>query len=242
MNNRSRVLARLALCVVSFVVADGVFAQSYGLGDQVLFLGHAAFRGQTSGVNFAMASDGYLYAGSGATYVASLVLPEGALITQMCVYANVNDAAQNVSVALNTSRLLAGGQSGQQWGSYENANDDVPIGYGVVCSDFLYEFHDFEQGYNVAHDLYVNAHGTSGFGGIRLTWHRQVSLPPVSPTFADVQPGDFGYQQIEALVASGITGGCGGGNYCPNNTVTRAQMAIFLAKALGLHWPYGGDF
>ena len=31
--------------------------------------------------------------------------------------------------------------------------------------------------------------------------------------------------------AEGITGGCGGGNYCPDNPVTRAQMAVFLLKA-----------
>jgi hypothetical protein len=36
------------------------------------------------------------------------------------------------------------------------------------------------------------------------------------------------------LAASGITGGCGGGNFCPDNPVTRRQMAIFLSKALGL--------
>ncbi len=36
---------------------------------------------------------------------------------------------------------------------------------------------------------------------------------------------------IEELAALGITGGCGGGLYCPNNTVTRQQMAVFLLKA-----------
>ena len=35
---------------------------------------------------------------------------------------------------------------------------------------------------------------------------------------------------IEALAAAGITGGCGGGNYCPTNVVTRQQMAVFLLK------------
>jgi len=45
------------------------------------------------------------------------------------------------------------------------------------------------------------------------------------------------FQFIEALAAAGITGGCGNGNYCPDNPVTRGQMAVFLAKALGLHWP-----
>jgi len=37
---------------------------------------------------------------------------------------------------------------------------------------------------------------------------------------------------IEELAALQITGGCGGTNYCPGNTVTRQQMAVFLLKAL----------
>jgi hypothetical protein len=36
---------------------------------------------------------------------------------------------------------------------------------------------------------------------------------------------------IEDLAARNITGGCGGGNYCPANAVTRSQMAVFLLKA-----------
>lgn len=39
------------------------------------------------------------------------------------------------------------------------------------------------------------------------------------------------------LVASGITAGCGSGNYCPDAPLTQGQMAVFLAKALGLQWP-----
>jgi S-layer homology domain len=81
--------------------------------------------------------------------------------------------------------------------------------------------------------------GPEYFGWVEIWWRRSVSPAPGTATFADVQPGDFGFQFIEALAASGITGGCGGGNYCPNNNVTRAQMAVFLAKALGLHWPGG---
>ena len=33
------------------------------------------------------------------------------------------------------------------------------------------------------------------------------------------------------LAAEGITGGCGGGYYCPGNPVTRDQMAVFLLRA-----------
>jgi hypothetical protein len=40
-----------------------------------------------------------------------------------------------------------------------------------------------------------------------------------------------------SLVGDGVTAGCGGGNYCPNNSVTRAQMAVFLLKAkYGAWW------
>ncbi len=39
---------------------------------------------------------------------------------------------------------------------------------------------------------------------------------------------------IERLAAEGVTGGCGGGNYCPANPNTRGQMAVFLAKTFGL--------
>jgi hypothetical protein len=57
-------------------------------------------------------------------------------------------------------------------------------------------------------------------------------------SFNDVPTSDPAFQFVQALVAAGITSGCGGGNYCPDNPVTRRQMAVFLAKALGLHWPY----
>jgi photosystem II stability/assembly factor-like uncharacterized protein len=56
--------------------------------------------------------------------------------------------------------------------------------------------------------------------------------PPASgAVFGDVAAGDFAAAFIEQLFADGITGGCGGGNYCPTNSVTRAQMAVFLLRA-----------
>jgi hypothetical protein len=74
------------------------------------------------------------------------------------------------------------------------------------------------------------------FGGALVWYSLQVSPAPGTATFADVPVGAFGFQHVEALVASGITSGCGGGNFCPNDPLTRVQMAVFLAKALGLHW------
>ncbi len=58
--------------------------------------------------------------------------------------------------------------------------------------------------------------------------------PPCTPPgiFADV-PCPSGFADwIEAMAAEGITGGCGGGFFCPLDTVRRDQMAPFLMKAV----------
>lgn len=60
---------------------------------------------------------------------------------------------------------------------------------------------------------------------------------PVTATFPDVAPGFWAFQQIEALAAAGITTGFPDGTYRPFDPVTRAQMAAFLARALGMEWP-----
>jgi len=62
-------------------------------------------------------------------------------------------------------------------------------------------------------------------------------LPPdcTGTVFADVPcTGGIFDAWIEDLAARGITGGCGGGNYCPANPNTRAQMAAFLVITFGL--------
>jgi len=77
------------------------------------------------------------------------------------------------------------------------------------------------------------------FKGVRVFWHRQVSPAPATATFNDVPTSDPAFQYVEALAASGITAGCNASPpmYCPDATLTRRQMAVFLSKALGLHWP-----
>jgi hypothetical protein len=39
---------------------------------------------------------------------------------------------------------------------------------------------------------------------------------------------------IEQLAPEGITGGCGGGDYCPSSNNTRGQMAVFVTKTFNL--------
>ncbi len=55
----------------------------------------------------------------------------------------------------------------------------------------------------------------------------------VMADFLDVPPSHPFHSFIVSLARNGITSGCGGGNFCPDSLVTRAQMAVFLL--LGEH-------
>jgi hypothetical protein len=60
--------------------------------------------------------------------------------------------------------------------------------------------------------------------------------PPActTPVFADVPASSPYCRWIEELYRRGIVSGCGGGNYCPANAVTRGQMAVFITATFGL--------
>jgi hypothetical protein len=69
--------------------------------------------------------------------------------------------------------------------------------------------------------------------------HGSAYMPPPATgnVFGDVPASYWAAAWIEQLAAEGITGGCGGGNYCPGTTVSRDQMAVFLLRA-----KYGGGY
>jgi hypothetical protein len=58
--------------------------------------------------------------------------------------------------------------------------------------------------------------------------------PAATGMFTDVPADSVFAEWIEQLAQEGITGGCGGGNYCPDDPVTRGQMAVFLVRAFNL--------
>jgi parallel beta-helix repeat protein len=57
---------------------------------------------------------------------------------------------------------------------------------------------------------------------------------PAAQRFMDVLPSNPFYNFIDRMAVLNITLGCGGGNYCPGQPVTRAQMAAFLVRAFNL--------
>jgi hypothetical protein len=73
------------------------------------------------------------------------------------------------------------------------------------------------------HDLVVTVPGAGTFTVARA----------VLSDFADVPAAHLFHGVVERLARFGVTGGCGGGNYCPSSVVTRAQMAVFLIRSQG---------
>ncbi len=67
-----------------------------------------------------------------------------------------------------------------------------------------------------------------------------LELPPGPDEFTDDESSPF-EAAINAIAAAGITAGCdaAGTQFCPTGTVTRGQMATFLARAF--HLPPGPD-
>lgn len=72
---------------------------------------------------------------------------------------------------------------------------------------------------------------------LRAKYGSGFSPPSATGIFNDVPVGHWAAGWIEQLAAEGITAGCGGGNYCPDNAITRAQMAVFVVRTFSLVWP-----
>ncbi|MGE5278700.1 MAG: S-layer homology domain-containing protein [Acidobacteriota bacterium] len=81
----------------------------------------------------------------------------------------------------------------------------------------------------------------AGGAGVPLAYtdpvtHVSYSCDAASPNslFADVTPADSFCKHVNYLYAKNIIAGCFYGSYCPNNNVTRGEMAKFLSNAFSL--------
>jgi hypothetical protein len=113
------------------------------------------------------------------------------------------------------------------------------VGCGYAFSTPLTYNYDANQGHILSLYLFQPAifDGSVSFRGAEVYYKLRVSPAPVTATFSDVPTSHPFHRFIEALAASGITAGCGGGQFCPNAPITRGEMAVFLSAALGLHFP-----
>ena len=176
--------------------------------------------------------DRYVSSTGGA--IAHADLPNGALVEKIELRAC--DTSATDAVVLNFYSCATQGALCSPVANLTTGAAAMP-----GCGNFAFTLASPLQVDNQVPLVLTIATGTSSattFSGARLYYRLQVSPAPASPSFTDVPTNYWAFQHIEALKASGITGGVTPTTYEPESNVTRAQMAVFLAKALGLHWPY----
>ncbi len=117
--------------------------------------------------------------------------------------------------------------------------NDVPLGYwaGPWIEELARE--GVVSGCSASPPLYCpESNLTRAEMAVLLTLARHENPPPATGTrFADVPADYWAARFIEQLAADGITGGCDATHYCPDQPVTRGQMAVFLATAFHLPLP-----
>jgi IPT/TIG domain/S-layer homology domain len=183
-------------------------------------------------------------AGGTAIVITGTDFATGATVTIGGQPAADIDVSSSTSLTATTPVLAAG-----------LANDIVVTNTdttnGTLVKGFVSDFLDVAQGnqfYGYVTALVSNAI-TAGVGGGLYgvndsTLRQQMAVfilkakhglcyrpPSCTGVFPDVPCSSAFAPWIEAMSNEGITGGCGGGNFCPQNPVRRDQMAVFLLKA-----------
>jgi choice-of-anchor B domain-containing protein len=82
------------------------------------------------------------------------------------------------------------------------------------------------------------APGTANDVVVSITGLTPATLPAgFFADFLDVDGSHPFHEFVVGVAKAGVTAGCGGGDYCPGESVTRDQMAVFLLKA-----KHGSDY
>ena len=180
---------------------------------------------------------------SNVTLSGFYFLPGAAVAVGGAAAAAVN-VADYGTITLTTPSLPPGSLNDVVVTNTDGTVGTLPNGW---IADFLdvpgnHAFHDWVATL-VRNEITVGVGGGS-YGVDAPTLRRQMAVfllkakhglcytpPPCStPVFSDVPCSSNFAPWINELVAEGITGGCGGGDFCPANPVLRQQMAVFLLK------------
>ncbi|MBK8620044.1 MAG: S-layer homology domain-containing protein [Anaerolineales bacterium] len=231
------------------------FGSAISLSGNTLVVGAFGESSNATGTNGNQADD-YLYFASGAAYVFTR---SGTTWSQQAYLKASNTGAEDYfgwAVSVDGNRLVIGADEESSNATGVNGDGTNNTGY-ISGAAYIFSttpiFTDVSFSYwaNTYIERLFNAGITGGCGtGIYCPdnsvtraqmaifllkgIHGSSYTPPVvggSTGFGDVATNYWAAAWIKQLAAEGITGGCGGGNYCPDNTVTRAQMAVFLMKA-----------
>jgi hypothetical protein len=250
-----RTFTRSLFTIVSMVAVGGAPAAAFLPGAQAVeTFGTAAevahvvnafeFQAASAGVIDLDAQSGYhRYCSSvgGCELTAGVRLPAGAVMSRIELDACDDSSTQELRFSMwRTS--APGGPTSEPLTTIHTTGVAATPGCGKFTGALLAP----TVVDNVSHNYWIFVLPNAGvaiaptkavrIAAVRVFYTLQVSPAPATATFGDVPTAHPFFRFVEALVASGITAGCGGGNYCPDAPLTRGQMAVFLGKGLGLHF------
>lgn len=205
--------------VFGFVLLNSLFtfAQSggsYEIKPSVIAGGGARLSGGTFTTDGTIGQS-VLGASSGGTFSLDAGFWNGAL---GCL--SLSRTSQSFTANGGTGSLNVSGLSSCSWTATSNDNWISITSGGSGSGDGIVT-------YAVAgHSFTAPRSGT-------LTIANQIFTVVQGAAFLDVPVESLFYTEIGKLSARGVTLGCGGGNYCPDQLVKREQMAAFIMRALG---------
>jgi hypothetical protein len=101
------------------------------------------------------------------------------------------------------------------------------VSYTVRVNIRIGQWHDSLRCACLGHD---HRSGRNPLGGLPFSSGQSYTIIKTA-TYNDVPTSYWAWIFVERLSNAGITGGCGSGNYCPETSVTRAQMGVFLLRS-----------
>lgn len=222
---------------VDMGAAPDITPKAYGTtATTVVKIHGTAFRSQSSGDKLdAYWDTGITFRSAGdVAYMlhAPVQLPAGALVTQVGFDGYDVDPTLNINWGIywvsqsnaDTTGHIAWYSSSYSGGAFNTTADITQ--HTVDSGKYYFALVQLPK---LGQDLAIK--------GMRITYKLQVSPAPVTASFTDVPVGHWAFQYVEAMKASGITTGTSPTTFSPDGAVTRAQLAVFLSRALGLHYP-----
>lgn len=233
-----------------FVLASGspAWGQAFGTGSQLTVIPAAAFVPETSSMQYSSVFGVALKptVAADTRFVAPLGLPNGAVIEDVRLFVVDDDPTLDISGYLLFYGHPFSGTSLTCGPAYFATSSTAGLTGGglLTLTPPGASIRATERCGTPPVDAYVQEYveailrsAKHSLSGAVVKWHRRLSPAPSVSTFGDVPTSDPFFRAIEAFAGAGLTSGCGSGNFCPDEVVTRKQLAKFLATALGLHWP-----
>lgn len=241
----SRWISGLLVAGFAAVCAPAVSAQSaisprFGTTSIVQqHIGFPEFSPASSSTSYQQTSSSVqtgIYATGSGLFTAIVHIPTGAKLMSFELDYCDFDPTSHVTLILSECDFMGGGCTTMDSITTSTLGG---TGCGFLAHDLSSLNYTMENNFR---ELLLSAILSSGsasniLNGAYVAYQLQVSPAPATATFLDVPTTSPLFKFVEALVAAGITAGCGGGNFCPGASITRGQMAVFLASALGLHFP-----